>query len=603
MKNKRLFLLCGLMIGSVAICVSSYAHVDGLPSVHDTVVKAKKRLLQELPQEELLKLDDSRLKSLLTDEERVVLGSGHIRFSVNVPVAVRVIREAELRDNPLWLADRGFERQELQVHVDREAFDVWEKSFEPGRIGLGVNSLRGADDHYSIAVAPLDSDAALEITEIYPGACRLGTLERRARVYVDSDETFTQVPDRLVGSRLIMPMSEWRSYGELFQRFQKTRFPAKDRPDQIVLTWSDDPQTTQTIQWRTSTNVTKGAVAYRKRSEYNRFRSTSPRRVKAETFKLETLDVVNDPICNRHTVTLRDLEPDTTYLYSVGDGSRAAWSELAEFTTAPGRVEPFSFIYMGDAQNGLDRWGTLIQNAFRERPDISFFMMAGDLVNRGNERADWDDFFYNAEGIFDRRTLAPSIGNHECQDGPPLLYLDLFTLRTNGPKAIEPERAYAFEYSNALFVVLDSNVSPEEQAQWLEEQLADTDATWKFVMYHHPAYSSKGNRNNPELRAAWLPLFDKYQVTMALQGHDHAYLRTYPMRADKPVDDPSKGTTYIVSNSGMKFYSQGEHSYTARGLTNLSMYQVLDIQISGNRLLYRAYDIDGELKDEIVIEK
>ena len=31
--------------------------------------------------------------------------------------------------------------------------------------------------------------------------------------------------------------------------------------------------------------------------------------------------------------------------------------------------------------------------------------------------------------------------------------------------------------------------------------------------------------------------------------------------------------------------------------------QVLDIQISGNRLVYRAYDIDGNLKDEFVIEK
>ena len=30
---------------------------------------------------------------------------------------------------------------------------------------------------------------------------------------------------------------------------------------------------------------------------------------------------------------------------------------------------------------------------------------------------------------------------------------------------------------------------------------------------------------------------------------------------------------------------------------------MLDIQISGNRLVYRAYDIDGKLRDELVIEK
>ena len=38
-------------------------------------------------------------------------------------------------------------------------------------------------------------------------------------------------------------------------------------------------------------------------------------------------------------------------------------------------------------------------------------------------------------------------------------------------------------------------------------------------------------------------------------------------------------------------------------MTNTATYQVLDIQISGDRLVYRAYDTDGNLKDELVIEK
>jgi len=29
----------------------------------------------------------------------------------------------------------------------------------------------------------------------------------------------------------------------------------------------------------------------------------------------------------------------------------------------------------------------------------------------------------------------------------------------------------------------------------------------------------------------------------------------------------------------------------------------LDIQVSGDRLVFRAYDIDGKLRDELVIEK
>ena len=61
---------------------------------------------------------------------------------------------------------------------------------------------------------------------------------------------------------------------------------------------------------------------------------------------------------------------------------------------------------MGDAQNGLDRWGVLLHNAYRARPDAAFYLMAGDLVNRGAERWDWDSFFENSKGVFDRRHRA-----------------------------------------------------------------------------------------------------------------------------------------------------------------------------------------------------
>jgi acid phosphatase type 7 len=146
-------------------------------------------------------------------------------------------------------------------------------------------------------------------------------------------------------------------------------------------------------------------------------------------------------------------------------------------------------------------------------------------------------------------------------------------------------------------------LDPLKQTAWLERTLSNTQATWKFAMYHHPAYSSGGNRENVEVRSAWTPLFDKYHVDLALQGHDHAYLRTYPLRGSQRVASPKDGTVYVISVSGTKSYSQPPHDYTEVGFTKVATYQVLDIQISGNRLVYRAYDIDGKLHDEFVIEK
>jgi 3',5'-cyclic AMP phosphodiesterase CpdA len=229
--------------------------------------------------------------------------------------------------------------------------------------------------------------------------------------------------------------------------------------------------------------------------------------------------------------------------------------------------------------------------------------MAGDLVNRGAERDDWDSLFYNAQGVWTHRPVMPTIGNHECQGGKPKLYLKEFTLPENGPKGIEPEHAYSFEYGNALFVVLDGNLAPSSQAAWLEQKLSQTHATWKFVMYHQPAYSSGGNRDNVELRAAWTPLFDKYHVDMALQGHDHAYLRTYPMRGGQRAASPKEGTVYVIAVSGTKLYAQPKHDYTEFGMAKLPTFQVLGIQTNPNRLTYRAYDGDVAVRDELVIEK
>jgi hypothetical protein len=69
------------------------------------------------------------------------------------------------------------------------------------------------------------------------------------------------------------------------------------------------------------------------------------------------------------------------------------------------------------------------------------------------------------------------------------------------------------------------------------------------------------------------------------------------------VKDPKDGTIYIISVSGTKYYDQPKHDYTEVGFTKLSTYQVLDIHINGNKLVYRAHDIDGKVRDEFVIEK
>src|SRR5690606_10326791 len=206
-------------------------------------------------------------------------------------------------------------------------------------------------------------------------------------------------------------------------------------------------------------------------------------RADATTVPMVSPKIVNDPVVHRHTVALTGLKPGASYAYTVGDAAGAHRSAVMTFTTAPDEVVPFSFIYMGDAQNGLDTWGNLIQKAHREFPGTDFYVMAGDLVDRGNDRDDWDSYFANSEGVFSHKQLIAVPGNHEYQGGSPDMYLDMFAFPDDSPLG---EKAYTVEYSNALFVMLDSNIPATTQTEWLEEQLRSSDATWKFVVYHHP---------------------------------------------------------------------------------------------------------------------
>jgi hypothetical protein len=588
---------------ALATSLHVLAHDGSHASVHDTVAGIILRMQRELSSDQLIGLTVPKVEAFLTAQEREVLGTAHIRFRVNVPVVVTILRDTNLVNEPFWLREREFNATGARVQLSNREFDTWERSFAAGEIGLGVHNLTGRGTHYLVLLRPQKAGDTVRVTDLYPAHLRTALFVAGVEPFVDQDLRLQTVPSALEGQLLIQTDSESEEDARLVSLFSKTQYPAPDRADHVVLTWSGDPRTTQTIQWRTSGRIERGIIRYQVKTAGIVLDGPSVRSKRASTQSLSTPTLINDPLIQRHTVVLKSLKPATTYMYSVGDGSASGWTEPAEFTTAPGSTVPFSFIYMGDAQNGLDRWGVLLHNAFRARPDAAFYLMAGDLVNRGAERWDWDSFFENSKGVFDRRQLVPVLGNHEYQSQDPKLYLAQFALPWNGPRNFPPERAYAFEYSNAKFIILDSNLAAAKQTAWLEKQLANTKAVWKFVSYHHPAYSSGGNRDNPDVRNLWTPIFDKYHVDLALQGHDHAYLRTYPMRGQRRVATNKAGTVYVISVSGTKHYEQAPHDYTEVGFTKLSTYQVLDIQIAGDRLVYRAHDVDGKVRDEFVIEK
>jgi 3',5'-cyclic AMP phosphodiesterase CpdA len=201
------------------------------------------------------------------------------------------------------------------------------------------------------------------------------------------------------------------------------------------------------------------------------------------------------------------------------------------------------------------------------------------------------------------------VGNHEYLDMGPRLYRAFFDLPRNGPQGIDTDLVYQFECGNACMVVLDSTLAvcdqaaARRQANWLDATLTHSKASWKFVMFHHPVYPSHPWRDSPAMREHWVPVIDKHHVDLVLQGHDHAYQRTYPLRGHRRVDTPGDGTIYVIAVSGDKFVEQAARDYVEVGRSGISTYQTIEIDSPSNRLTYRARTEDGTIVDELQIEK
>ena len=180
------------------------------------------------------------------------------------------------------------------------------------------------------------------------------------------------------------------------------------------------------------------------------------------------------------------------------------------------------------------------------------------------------------------------------------MYLSVFALPTNGPSGIERERAYHFRYGNALFAILDISSPLEPQAVWLEHVLSKTDAQWKFVMFHFPPYALANEYE--DLGDGVTRLCDRYHVDVVMTGHVHYYLRTHPMKGGRWMSHPSEGTTYITSVAVPSREAQPETpKWAATFFSGPPLYQTF--QINDRRCVYQAFDLQGRVRDRMVIQK
>jgi hypothetical protein len=565
--------------------------------------------------------DGRSVLACLDSGERSALGRGTLTLTLTCETDVFVA--ACKGFEPFWLADQRFMPTDESLRNEDATWRLFHKTFPISTVRLGVNSLdSAAPGHYVVFLKPRranpqagdeTAESFVSIDEPSSGRWKIARASPVVAPAHDVFHPFDRFPAILSDAIVVQPRHSDRHSTQLATgRVWKTRVPSTARPDQLVVSFGQDSRHELSWSWRTNARVERSVVRLARADHEAKVSATDPGAYQVVTGRstlVEVPNLLNDALIRRHQVTVSGLEPGASYRYSVGDGTDTGWSEWHQVKTAPSAEKGVHFLYMGDAQTGLERWGQLLRLAITRHPQSDFLILAGDLVDRGNERTNWDHFFMRAAPVFPSMPLMPCVGNHEYLDMGPRLYRANFPLPANGPPGIDPGLVYCFEAGDGFFAILDSTMAVSDinsahvQAEWLARALAHSRATWKFVIFHHPVYPSHPWRDTPLLREAWVPIFDKHGVDMVLQGHDHAYLRTYPMRGNRRVDRAEKGTTYVIAVSGDKFVDQPARDYIEVGQPGLSTYQTIETDPQSGTLLYRAWREDGSLFDELTLKK
>ena len=399
---------------------------------------------------------------------------------------------------------------------------------------------------------------------------------------------------------------------------QHWEIPSKN-PDRIILTFFGNPASSRAVTWRTDSTIKNGFAQIAEATVNSSFIENTMRyKAITEPFDLGLYKGNKSLQVNYHSVTFQQLKPNKLYAYRVGNGSNY-WSEWIQFKTAKKEYAPTKFVYFGDAQNDvLSHWSRVIRMAYQTAPDASFVIHAGDLINSAHSDYEWAQWYKAGGFIHSQWTAIPVVGNHEFRSlikgeerKLSIQWKPQFTLPVE--KELDSklhETVYKVDYQDIRIIVLNSNGSFEKQTKYIEKQLKTSTAKWNIITCHHSVFSPAEGRDFKYARKKWKPLFDKYNVDLVLNGHDHTYARGHIPTISTINETKNIGTIYVTSVSGPKQYNLDKkhiQTYSKDGYQldksaeQTQFFQV--ITVDGNKLTYVAYTALGEEYDRAVITK
>jgi acid phosphatase type 7 len=252
-------------------------------------------------------------------------------------------------------------------------------------------------------------------------------------------------------------------------------------------------------------------------------------------------------------------------------------------------------------------------NIVAARQDPMFAMIGGDLgYDNGRSASIAEAFIRNYS-----RTMKDSegrlipmvvcIGNHEVRGGynktreDAPYFLSLFD-------GMYSEKTYAtLDFGDYLsLVLLDTGHIARiagEQTDWLDRNLRErTERPHLIVVNHVPAYPSyrptdtdAGTGTGAGNRTHWVPLFERHNVDLVLEHHDHTFKRTRPLK-DGLVDEAG-GIVYLGDGSWGKLRSPRNPEARPYLATAERAYHLTLHRLEGERRFHMAMTETGRVMD------
>ena len=209
-----------------------------------------------------------------------------------------------------------------------------------------------------------------------------------------------------------------------------------------------------------------------------------------------------------------------------------------------------SFAVIGDWGSGLEFEDRIAARMckYRESHPFDLVITTGDnIYPDGAPKYFEDNFFTPFDCLLSAGVrFRSSLGNHDVltESGKPELEEPAFGMK---------RRNYVVRESGVRFVIANSN---KIRKKWLRRKtIAEEGDVWTIVVFHHPVYSPGPHGPTPGF-SDWMPrLFRKRGVDLVLNGHDHLY----------SVSKPLKGLRYVVTGGGGAWpYECGKAWFTAK---------------------------------------